>query len=89
MRSISHILIELPALDLDNRSFIDLPCMRHIKHTANTHQANEQHARPIEVDRGDVHAVWPETPEEGPDCIDEGDDVDREAPLAECPARVW
>jgi hypothetical protein len=84
-----HALVELPALNLDDRAFIDLPCMNNIEHTTNAHQANKQHACPVEIDRCDIHAVWPETPEEGPDGVHEGHDIDWEAPPAECPARVW
>ena len=84
-----HVLIELPALNLDNRPFIHLPCMHSIEHPADTHQADKEHARPVEIGRGYLHAIWPETPEERPDCVDEGGDVDWEAELAQCPAGVW
>ncbi len=62
--------------------------MHHIQQATNAHQADEDDARPVKVDRGDLHAVWPKTPEEGPDGVEEGGDVDREAPSAQRPARV-
>ena len=62
--------------------------MQHIQQATNAHQADEDDARPVKVDRGDLHAVWPETPEEGPDGVDKGDDVDGEAPSAQRPTRV-
>jgi hypothetical protein len=86
LRNINRVLIELPAFNLDNRPFVDLPRMHHVEHATDTHQADEQDACPVEIDRGDVHAVWPETPEEGPDRVQERGDVDREAPLAQGPA---
>ena len=62
--------------------------MQYIQQAANAHQADEDDTGPVEVDRGDLHAVWPKTPEERPNRVDEGGYVDREAPPAQRPARI-
>ena len=62
--------------------------MHRIQPATEAHQPDKQHARPIEVDSRDVHAVGPGTPEEGPAGIHKSGDIDRQAPAAERPARV-
>jgi hypothetical protein len=86
--STAILLVELPALNLDDRPFIDVSRMQYIQQAANTHQADEEDTRPVEVNSGDLHAVWPEAPEERPNRVDKGRYVDREAPPAQRPARV-
>src|SRR5436305_15028576 len=59
-------LVELPARNLDDRPFIDVSRMQYIQQATNAHQADEDDTSPVEVERGDVHTVWPEAPKERP-----------------------
>ena len=66
-----------------------MPRSEHKVGQRNHHYGHEDRAGPIEACRIDRGGLRPEAPEEGPESVDDGHDVDGNAPFAEGKVGRW
>lgn len=78
-------LLSLPALNKHNRALVVLPGANKVVDHAEHGNTDEHDGRPVEGVECSRCALWPETPEEGVDSVQQTSKVDGDTPLAERP----
>jgi hypothetical protein len=66
-----------------------MPGVEYVHKSGKPHQTHEQYTSPIECNRRDCVGIGEKRPDEAPDRVDQGDDVDGQASSAETPTTIW
>ena len=75
--------MSLPPLHQRHRSRILEPRHKHKMHRRHNQHPYKNHTRPVEVRRRDRRKLRPETPEEGPEGVRDGEGVDGDAKFSQ------
>jgi hypothetical protein len=66
-----------------------MPGMEYVHESRKSHQSNKQNTSPIEGDRCDLVGIGEKRPDEAPNRVDKGNDVDGQTSSAETPPTIW